>query len=117
MPANTVLLPEGYFSVFRFFFSFVGELLGVLTGTELELLASEAFSVTQVTDASNGIFAAQIGGDENGPLTDLVGVFACPLNVPDSFYIDVKHIGTGADTLFLQGSFGETSDIPVDTVD
>ncbi len=117
LPANTVLLPEGYFSVFRFFFSFVGELLGVLTGTELELLASEAFSVTQVTDASNGIFAAQIGGDENGPLTDLVGVFACPLNVPDSFYIDVKHIGTGADTLFLQGSFGETSDIPVDTVD
>lgn len=115
LPENTVMLPEGYFSLFRLFFSFVGEFFQVLTGAELEAFASEAFSVTQVTDASNGIFAAQIGGDENGPLADLIGVFACPLNVPDSFYIDVKHIGTGADTLYLQGAFGESSEVPLDS--
>ncbi len=114
LPAESVLLPEGYFSLFRLFFSVVGEVFETLSGEELEEFALTAFGVMRSEDASSGDYAVQIGGDEFGAFTDLITAFECTGSLPDSFYIDVKHVGTGVDTLYAQGSFATDSEIPFD---
>ena len=116
LPPETILLPEGYFGFLRFLFSALGDILGGLAGDELFDFAEDLFGVDRVTDATSGQFALQLGGDENLPLADLIGVFDCSLAIPDTFYIDVRHVGNGTDTLFIQGSLGPDSEIPFDTL-
>lgn len=114
LPADSVLLPEGYFSLFRLFFSIIGDVFETLVGEELEEFALMAFGVMRSEDASSGDYAVQMGGDEYGAFTDLIAAFECSGSVPDSFYIDVKHVGIGVDTFYAQGSFGVDSEIPFD---
>ena len=111
LPDETIMLPEGYFAFFRLFLSALSDLFEVLTGDELIDAAASLFAVYQSTDATDGEFAAQIGGDEYFPFSDLMTVFECTSELPSSFSIDVKHVGGGLDTLTIIGSFKEDSDI------
>jgi len=117
LPDNTVVLPEGYFAFFRLLLSALSDLFEVLTGEELIDAASSLFGVYQSSDASDGEYAAQIGGDEYYPFSDLMTVFECTSELPSSFSIDVKHVGGGSDTLAIIGSFKEDSDLVAEESD
>jgi len=116
LPEGTVVFPEGYFSFFRTFFSDVLGILfdalgGALGGEPIEEpmfgVIDDAFGFSRTEDASSGQFAVRIGGNEEGAFTDMLGVFNCSGIVPDSFHIDIKHVGRGVDTFSLAGNFQE----------
>ena len=114
LPEGTVLFPSDYIAFFRLFLSSVIELFEVLVGEELIEAAQSAYGIYQSTDASDGEFAARIGGDETYPFADLIAVFECGTELPSSFSIDVKHVGPGPDTLSIVGAFQDNSFIDVE---
>ena len=117
LPSETIMLPENYFGIFRLFLSAFTDLFETLTGEELVTAAASLFGISQSTDASDGSFAARIGGDEYYPFADLITIFECTSDLPSSFSIDVKHVGEGADTLTILGQITDNSNLAAEESD
>ena len=108
------MLPESYFGLFRFFISSFTDLFEVLTGEELIAASSTFFGLYQSTDATDGEFSLQMQADTTFSFTDVFTAFECPGELPSSFCFDLKHVGGGADTLSIIGTFDEESNLSFD---
>jgi len=115
LPAGTIMLPENYFGIFRFFISSFLEIFETFTGDELIEASSMFFGMYQSTDASEGDFSLQMQADETFPFVDAFVVVPCvEEELPSSFCFDLKHVGTGTDTFSIIGAFDEESTLALD---
>lgn len=115
LPEGTIMLPEGYLGLFRLIFSALEDLFSVFGGEELIEQSSMFFGLYQSTDASDGNFSLQMQADENFPFVDaFTGLECIDVELPSSFNFDLKHVGGGADTFSLFGTFSEESTLALD---
>ncbi len=115
LPAGTIMLPEEYFGLFRFFLSSFTEIFEVLGGEDLIEATSMFFGLYQSTDATDGNFSLQMQSDDQFPFVDAFVGMECPGDeLPSSFNFDLKHVGGGADTFSLFGTFNSESSLAID---
>jgi hypothetical protein len=62
--------------------------------------------ISQSTDATSGDYAVKLQGDNNLTLTDIYTNFACT-EIHKTLQIDIKHVGSSADTLYIYGAYDE----------
>ena len=115
LPDGTIMLPENYFGLFRFFLSSFTEIFEVLGGEDLIEASSMFFGLYQSTDASEGNFSLQMQSDDQFPFVDaFIGMECTGDELPSSFNFDLKHVGGGADTFSLFGTFSDESSLAID---
>lgn len=108
---SAVMLPNGYASLFRPFFIDIVGLFEQLADVEFLNAVENFFGIKRSTDASTGEFAMQLGADASLPLADVIAIFPCNGSLPSQFSLDIKHVGTGIDTLTILGVFGDKSEL------
>lgn len=108
---STVLLPDGYASAFRPFFIDAVSLLETLGDVEFLNTVDNFFGIKRSTDASTGNYAMQFGADAALPLADVLTISPCNGSLPDQFSMDIKHVGTGNDTMTIIGVFADKSEL------
>ena len=108
IPAETILLPEGYVSVFRLFLLAFDITFGAI-GIDV---AEELLGVTRVENASDGQFALLLSGNSLLPLSDAATVFTCDGTLPENLVIDIAHLGNRPDTLNVIMTIGEQTSLP-----
>lgn len=115
LPAGTIMLPEGYIGLFRFFISSFLDIFEVFTGDELIEASSMFFGLYQSTDATDGDFSLQMQNDTTFAFVDAFVVVPCvEEELPSSFCFDLKHVGTGTDTFSIIGAFNEEAELALD---
>jgi len=109
IPAETTLLPEYYFSYSRQLDTMFSDSIGnILDST----VARQYFGVARSEDATEGDFALKISGNQLARKADLAATFACNGQLPTSMNLDIKHVGTGLDTLEVLLTLGEKIIVP-----
>lgn len=104
---NEITTPENHISSIRFFFYFLEIIFGNQAALDYWENDPQGFwGIDQSTDASSGDFAVKLKGDDNINVADLWSVMPCN-QIEANLFVDVKHVGSGVDTLILYGSFDE----------
>lgn len=93
-----ILLPDGTTSFIRFFFIAFAAIFDPSIAELLETEAQELTGIIQSMDASDGDFAVRLQPGYDIEVSDLYSVNSCT-EIPETFSLDVKHIGTSTDTL------------------
>ncbi len=114
LPAETVLVPENFFPFIRLFLASFGQVFGAVTDIDL---AQDYLGVERSEDASNGNYSLKLVGNSILPLADAAAIFPCDGVLPDFLYMDLKHVGTGRDSMDFYLTFGQTVIIPEDLND
>lgn len=114
LPAETVLVPENYFPILRLFLATFEQAFGSVLDIDI---AKNYLGIERSDDASDGNYSMKLLGNSTFPLADALSIFPCDGQLPSEFYLDLKHVGTGADTMQVVLTFGETPVIPFDVND
>ena len=103
-----VMLPDNHISSVRFLFQLI-EIFFLGNPDPLILFANDPqlfMGIDKSTDASSGEFAVQLQADAFLNIADLWSVIACD-EIQDSFKVDIRHVGTSSDTMFIYGAYDE----------
>lgn len=114
IPAETVLAPDNYFPLLRLFLASFDQVFGSITDIDL---AKDYLGIERSDDASEGNYSMKLAGNGTFPLADAFSIFGCDGQLPENFYFDLKHVGTGIDTMQIILTFAETPLIPEDLND
>lgn len=117
LASNDVFLPDSTTTLARFLFLLFGASLDPSIAAALESDPQGFIGMQQSTDATEGEFALQLQGGFGIDIADVYHVNDC-VEVPDSFYLDVKHTGQEDDTLQIIVIYNEgLGFLPQDTSD
>jgi len=98
--SGNVLLPDAATSAIRALFMFFGAAFDPAIGQILEDDPQGFMGIEQSADASEGDFAVKLQGGYDLNFADLYSVHDCT-EIPDSFHVDIKHVGTEEDTISI----------------
>ena len=114
LEAETFLFPEHSLPFLRFAFTVtingLVEALLNLGGEPFELSQS-LLGISRSTEASEGNYALQMAGDTTYNLSDIV-IYGGGVSNATGITMDIKHVGTGIDTLFIYAFLGNSFNIP-----
>lgn len=114
---NDLFLPDSTTSPIRILFIAFGSFGNPTYGQILESDPQGLIGINQSTDASDGDFAVKLQAGYDLPVADLYFPTACS-EIPDSFSVDVKHVGAFEDTLSIFVVYDEgLGALPQDTSD
>jgi len=114
---NEIFLPDNATTVLRAFLMSFGAFFDPAIGQIFVDDPQGFFGMDQSSDASDGQFAVKLQGGYDLNDADLYSVTDC-ITVPDSFSVDIKHVGNTLDSLQILVVFDEgLNELPEDFSD
>jgi|GEM_PF-4195458 len=104
---GSALMPDNYMSLYKFAFGLFVLAFGDSTDyANFENNTQDFFGVARSEDASEGNYALKLYGNSSLDFSDIVGQNECE-EIPESFSLDVKHVGIGFDTLVVSAMWDQ----------
>lgn len=104
---ETVIVPEGYYPLFRLFLASFSQVLGAITDVDL---AENYLGISRSTNASEGEYAMLVSGNNIFSLSDAFSIFSCDGSLPEEIVLDMAHASTRIDTVDVVVTLSDNSE-------